>query len=82
MAAERDYEESTSSAPLTDPESVDAAAPREGDERVPTREARVPTPEEPVLPSVSRDERDVGWGDESSARDADWYRRERPPHHE
>lgn len=38
--------------------------------------------EKPVLPTVSRDETDVGWGDEPGERDADWYRRERPPHHE
>jgi hypothetical protein len=46
---------------------------------------RAPAPEEqdgPVLPEESSDERDVGWGDEPSRRDADWYRRERPPHHE
>jgi len=37
-----------------------------------------------VLPQGSRDERDVGWGDEPDDlhRDGDWYRRERPPHHE
>jgi hypothetical protein len=38
--------------------------------------------DEPVLPQVSRDERDEGWGDEPRERDDDWYRRERPPHHE
>lgn len=40
--------------------------------------------DEPVLPEVTGDERDVGWGDdpEAAPRDADWYRRERPPHHE
>jgi hypothetical protein len=38
--------------------------------------------EKPVLPDVSRDETDVGWGDEPGERDDDWYRRERPPHHE
>ena len=38
--------------------------------------------DEPVLPSVSRDETDEGWGDEAGHRDEDWYRRERPPHHE
>jgi hypothetical protein len=44
--------------------------------------------ERPVLPDVTDDERDVGWGDESYAerdrerRDEQWYRRERPPHHE
>jgi len=36
----------------------------------------------PVLPRVTRDEQDVGWGDEPAERDAEWYRRERPPHHE
>jgi hypothetical protein len=38
--------------------------------------------DEPVLPDVSRDETDVGWGDEPGRRDDDWYRRERPPHHD
>jgi hypothetical protein len=36
-----------------------------------------------VLPQIPDDERGVGWGEEpgSGRRDADWYRRERPPHH-
>ena len=44
--------------------------------------------ERPVLPDVTDDERDVGWCDESyterdrERRDEQWYRRERPPHHE
>jgi hypothetical protein len=40
--------------------------------------------DKPVLPDRTRDEHDVGWGDdpESGRRDDDWYRRERPPHHE
>jgi hypothetical protein len=38
--------------------------------------------DQPVLPNVTRDEQDVGWGDEPDGRDTDWYRRERPPHHE
>lgn len=38
--------------------------------------------DEPVLPSVTRDEREAGWGDEPAERSDDWYRRERPPHHE
>jgi hypothetical protein len=38
--------------------------------------------EEPVLPDTTRDERNVGWGDEPGERDDEWYRRERPPHHE
>lgn len=36
---------------------------------------------EPVLPVVTRDEREVGWGDEPGQRDDEWYLRERPPHH-
>jgi hypothetical protein len=46
---------------------------------------RRPAPDDdPVLPDVTADERDEGWGDdpESGRRDDDWYRRERPPHHE
>ena len=45
---------------------------------------RRPEDEKPVLPDVTEDERDLGWGDdpESGRRDDDWYRRERPPHHE
>ncbi len=38
--------------------------------------------DEPVLPTTTQDEREVGWGDEATRRDEDWYRRERPPHHE
>jgi hypothetical protein len=53
---------------------------RERDAALPRRKR--PAREEPVLPDVTRDERDVGWGDEPSERDDDWYRRERPPHHE
>jgi hypothetical protein len=35
-----------------------------------------------VLPSVSSDERDIGWGDEPSDYSDDWYRSQRPPHHD
>jgi hypothetical protein len=47
-------------------------------------EGKRPIREDPVLPETSRDERDVGWGDDPEAgeRSDDWYRRERPPHHE
>ena len=40
--------------------------------------------EEPVLPDVAGEDRDDAWGDDARAtrRDDDWYRRERPPHHE
>ena len=38
----------------------------------------------PVLPDITADERSVGWGDdpEEQERDGEWFRRERPPHHE
>jgi len=41
----------------------------------------LPGDAEPVLPSVTRDESEVGWGDEPGQRDDEWYLRERPPHH-
>jgi hypothetical protein len=48
----------------------------------PRPEPRPAQRDDPVLPDVSRDELDVGWGDEPAERDDEWYRRERPPHHE
>ena len=53
-----------------------------GPERDP---AAPPVDDEPVLPKVSTDERDDGWGDGGPGergRDDQWYRDERPPHHE
>jgi hypothetical protein len=44
--------------------------------------SRPAEPDDPVLPDVTRDEQDIGWGDEPAGRDDEWYRRERPPHHE
>jgi hypothetical protein len=49
------------------------------DRREPTRP---PQDDEPVLPDTTSDEREAGWGDEPTRRDDEWYRRERPPHHE
>jgi hypothetical protein len=57
----------------------DTARPPSGEQVRPTSTDR---PERPVLPDRSRDEQDIGWGDEPAERDDDWYRRERPPHHE
>ena len=51
-------------------------------ERAERRHPRDSKDDEPVLPETTRDERDPGWGDEPSERDEEWYRRERPPHHE
>jgi hypothetical protein len=39
--------------------------------------------DEPVLPDLTSDERGEGWGeDRDGRRDEQWYRHERPPHHE
>jgi hypothetical protein len=57
------------------PDDQDDAQPR------PEPTARPTERDEPVLPDVSSDELDVGWGDEPSERDDEWYQRERPPHH-
>jgi hypothetical protein len=59
--------------------------PAEPDESAAPAQPRSPRSDEaekPVLPDVSSDELDVGWGDEPAERDDEWYRRERPPHHE
>lgn len=42
------------------------------------------SPEEPVVPDRTRDERDDGWGDAPAEEDRDDLERflaERPPHH-
>ncbi|GAB2455208.1 hypothetical protein [Jatrophihabitans fulvus] len=54
----------------------------------PARPRRDTRDDDPVLPDVTEDERDRGWGDDlhrggdGGDRDAEWYRRQRPPHHE
>jgi hypothetical protein len=50
----------------------------------PQTAAKAVPAEEPVLPEVSGEDRDEGWGadPEVGRRDEQWYRRERPPHHE
>lgn len=53
---------------------------RDANRQRPTRRRR--DDEKPVLPDTTRDEQSVGWGDEPGERDDEWYRRERPPHHE
>ena len=55
--------------------------------RPPRREVDGRDDEKPVLPDITDDERAIGWGEELSdgsdgRRDEQWYRRERPPHHE
>jgi hypothetical protein len=38
--------------------------------------------ESPVLPDRAAEDREEAWGDRRGDRDDEWYRRERPPHHE
>ena len=47
-----------------------------------------PDPDEPLLPDVTEDERDIGWGDDRAAADPDRdpddlerFLRDVPPHH-
>ena len=56
---------------VTDPSPRPAHGPRSPDN-------------DPVLPVVPEDERDEVWGEGmgGGGPDEDWYRRERPPHHE
>jgi hypothetical protein len=57
-------------------DDADQAAPRPSVGAVPrSRE------DSPVLPDITSDEQDAGWGDEPTRRDDDWYLSERPPHH-
>jgi len=45
------------------------------------RIARRPPSTGPVLPTVTDDERDVGWGEAPEGDDDERLRREVPPHH-
>ena len=73
--------------PGFDPEDTApaAAAAVEGESAArrpgPAPAAKPPTPEPPVLPDVTTDERDIGWGDPPDPGDDDRYLREVPPHH-
>ena len=50
-------------------------------EASPPRVARRRPDGGPVLPDVTSDERDVGWGDAREPDDDERYLREVPPHH-
>jgi hypothetical protein len=45
------------------------------------RIARRPPSTGPVLPTVTDDERDIGWGEAPEPEDDERLRREVPPHH-
>jgi hypothetical protein len=68
----------------TDP-SPSRPAERDGAEWTPAarrpRIARRPPSTGPVLPSVTDDEQDVGWGEAPEPDDDERLRREVPPHH-
>ena len=61
------------------------AADRDGSEPAPPpnrpRIARRPPSTGPVLPTVTDDERDVGWSEAPEPDDDERLRREVPPHH-
>lgn len=44
-------------------------------------EDRRPADDRPMLPDVTTDERDLGWGESPETDDDDRYLREVPPHH-
>lgn len=75
--------------PGTDPEGPASVTPRpEGPTRAETgtpapadRRGRPEWADRPVLPDITGDERDVGWGDLPEPSDDDRYLREVPPHH-
>ena len=70
------------------PTQAGAAAPapeeqaRPGDPATRPEDRRSPArPDRPVLPDITSDERDIGWGDLPEPGDDDRYLREIPPHH-
>lgn len=65
-----------------EPEPDDAEARGPGTEQ--PRKQPSSRDDRPVLPRRAESERDEAWGDRprSAERDADWYREQRPPHHE
>jgi len=59
-------------------------ADRDGEKATPARRPRIarrPPNTGPVLPTVTDDERDIGWGDSPEPDDDERLRREVPPHH-
>jgi hypothetical protein len=60
------------------------SADRDGAESTPANRPRIahrPPSTGPVLPTVTDDERDVGWGEAHEPDDDERLRREVPPHH-
>ena len=68
------------------PTQADAARPVPNEQArpaagTPPEEGRPARDDRPVLPDITTDERDVGWGDLPEPGDDDRYLREIPPHH-
>jgi hypothetical protein len=65
---------------VSERDKTDTADPAASDARLDSAE---PVPPD-VSSDVSSDDRDEGWGEDprDGRRDEQWYRSERPPHHE
>lgn len=84
------YDESSASGPdeparragglAGDRQPVQPADGRAGDRR-PVEPTGAGADDRPLLPDVTTDERDVGWGDPFEQDDDEHYLREVPPHH-
>jgi len=77
---------SAPSPPAAEPVADDPAGATPDAARTAAPRSRAPTPEPPasdppVLPDVTTDERDLGWGELPEPSDDDRYLREVPPHH-
>ncbi len=58
----------------------DGCMPPETAARQPTRVSPAEPRDEPVLPTRSQDDTDVGWGEPAAPDDDERLNRERPPH--
>jgi hypothetical protein len=77
----------TQAASSTDTSAASSHAPRPAEKPVgdpadpPPAGSPGPAAERPVLPDITTDERDIGWGELPETGDDDRYLREVPPHH-
>lgn len=64
-----------------EPDGAPVSRPPDPPSRPAPRIARRRPSNRPLLPDVSSDEQDVGWGDRPEPDDDERLRREVPPHH-